>query len=126
MKTAITSEKAPKAVGPYSQAIKVGNLLFLSGMLPIDPTTGNFTSDKATEQTEQVFKNIKALLEEANSDLSQVVKTSVFLADMNDFTAMNKVYTKYFTQPYPARSTIAVKTLPKNALVEIEVIAYSE
>jgi endoribonuclease L-PSP, putative len=126
MKKAIVSENAPKAIGPYSQAIQAGNLLFLSGMLPIDPATGEFASESITGQTEQIFKNVKALLEDAGSSLDQVVKTTVFLSDMGYFAAMNEVYSGYFNQPYPARSAFAVKALPKNALVEIEVIAYIE
>ena len=128
MKKEIVSEKSPKAIGPYSQAIQAGNLLFLSGMLPIDPTTGEFASETITGQTEQIFKNIKALLEDAGCGLENVVKTTVFLSDMNHFAAMNEVYSGYFyfSQPYPARSAVAVKTLPKNALIEIEVIAYIE
>lgn len=123
MKKMLSSERAPKAIGPYSQAIRSGNLLFLSGMLPIDPNTGLFASEEVTGQTEQIFKNIKALLEDTGSSLDQVIKTTVFLADMGDFAAMNEVYASYFKEPYPARSAVAVKTLPKNALVEIEIIA---
>ena len=126
MKTAITSENAPKAIGPYSQAIQTGNLLFLSGMLPINPATGEFASDEISGQTDQIFKNIKALLNDAGSGLDKVVKTTVFLSDMSHFAAMNEVYSGYFSQPYPARSAFAVKSLPKNALVEIEVIALTE
>ena len=126
MKTAITSENAPKAIGPYSQAIQAGNLLFLSGMLPINPATGEFVSDEISGQTDQIFKNIKALLNDAGSRLDKVVKTTVFLSDMSHFAAMNEVYSGYFSQPYPARSAFAVKSLPKNALVEIEVIALTE
>ena len=126
MKTAITSENAPKAIGPYSQAIQAGNLLFLSGMLPINPATGEFASDEISGQTDQIFKNIKALLNDAGSGLDKVVKTTVFLSDMSHFAAMNEVYSGYFSQPYPARSAFAVKSLPKNALVEIEVIALTE
>ena len=126
MKKAIVSRNAPKAIGPYSQAIQAGNLLFLSGMLPIDPATGEFASESITGQTEQIFKNIKTLLEDAGSGLDRVVKTTVFLSDMSLFAAMNEVYSGYFNQPYPARSAFAVKALPKNALIEIEVIAYIE
>jgi endoribonuclease L-PSP, putative len=123
MKQVISSTKAPAAIGPYSQAIRTGNLFFLSGMLPIDPATGEFAPGGATEQTEQIFKNIKGLLEDAGLTLEHVVKTTVFLHDMADFGAMNEVYSKHFQLPYPARSAFAVKTLPKNALVEIEIIA---
>ena len=123
MKQAISTTHAPAAIGPYSQAIRTGNLLFLSGQLGIDPATGDFVPGAVSEQTEQVFKNIRAVLAEAGLTWENVVKTTVFLADMADFSAMNAVYGQYFTPPYPARSTIAVKTLPKNGLVEIEIIA---
>jgi 2-iminobutanoate/2-iminopropanoate deaminase len=123
MKQSITSKNAPAAIGPYSQAIKAGKMLFMSGQLGIDPETGAFVPGLVVEQTEQVFKNIKAVLAEANLTLNQVVKTTVFLSDMADFAAMNDVYAAHFEQPYPARSAVAVKTLPKNARVEIEVIA---
>ena len=122
-KKAINTEKAPKAIGPYSQAIQVGNLVYTSGQLPIDPTTGAFPEGGIKEQTRQSLSNIQAILEEAGLTMSNVVKTTVFLADMNDFADMNAIYAEFFTQPYPARSAVAVKTLPKNALVEIEVVA---
>ena len=122
-KKAINTEKAPKAIGPYSQAIQVGNLVFTSGQLPINPTTGAFPEGGIKEQTRQSLLNIQAILEEAGLTMSNVVKTTVFLADMNDFADMNAIYAEFFTQPYPARSAVAVKTLPKNALVEIEVVA---
>ena len=122
-KKAINTEKAPKAIGPYSQAIQVGNLIYTSGQLPINPTTGAFPEGGIKEQTRQSLCNIQAILEEAGLTMSNVVKTTVFLADMNDFADMNAVYAEFFTQPYPARSAVAVKTLPKNALVEIEVVA---
>ena len=123
MKQAISTTNAPAAIGPYSQAIQAGNLFFFSGQLGIDPATGNFVPGTVSEQTEQVFKNIRALLAEAHLTMEQVVKTTVFLSDMADFAAMNAVYSQHFTPPYPARSAVAVKTLPKNGLVEIEVIA---
>lgn len=123
MKEVITSNNAPAAIGPYSQAIKTGNLMFLSGMLPINPATGEFVPGGASEQTEQILKNIQALLAESGLNLDNVVKTTVFLQDMQDFAAMNEVYARHFSVPYPARSAFAVKMLPKNALVEIEVIA---
>ncbi|MCC8147043.1 MAG: RidA family protein [Bacteroidales bacterium] len=123
MKERINTSKAPAAIGPYSQGIKKGNLVFLSGQLGMDPATGEFVSESVSEQTEQAFKNIKALLAEVNLTLDNVIKTTVFLYDMADFGAMNEVYSKQFNEPYPARSAVAVKTLPKNALVEIEVIA---
>lgn len=122
-KKAINTEKAPKAIGPYSQAIQVGNLVYTSGQLPIDPTTGAFPEGGIKEQTRQSLCNIQAILEEAGLTMSNVVKTTVFLADMDDFADMNAIYAEFFTQPYPARSAVAVKTLPKNALVEIEVVA---
>ncbi len=122
-KKAINTEKAPKAIGPYSQAIQVGNLIYTSGQLPINPTTGAFPEGGIKEQTRQSLSNIQAILEEAGLTMSNVVKTTVFLADMNDFADMNTIYAEFFTQPYPARSAVAVKTLPKNALVEIEVVA---
>ena len=122
-KKAINTEKAPKAIGPYSQAIQVGNLIYTSGQLPINPTTGAFPEGGIKEQTRQSLSNIQAILEEAGLTMSNVVKTTVFLADMNDFADMNAIYAEFFTQPYPARSAVAVKTLPKNALVEIEVVA---
>jgi 2-iminobutanoate/2-iminopropanoate deaminase len=123
MKQSIVTKKAPAAIGPYSQAIKAGNFVFLSGQLGINPETGEFVPGFVIEQTEQIFKNIKAVLAEVNLTLDQVVKTTVFLFDMSDFAAMNEVYAKHFKEPYPARSAVAVKTLPKNALVEIEIIA---
>jgi len=119
----ISTTKAPAAIGPYSQAIKVGNLVYTSGQIPIDPATGNFVEGGIKEQTRQSLNNIKAILEEAGLTLSNVVKTTVFLADMNDFADMNAVYAEFFAEPYPARSAVAVKTLPKGALVEIEVVA---
>ena len=122
-KKAINTEKAPKAIGPYSQAIQVGNFTYTSGQLPINPTTGAFPEGGIKEQTRQSLCNIQAILEEAGLTMSNVVKTTVFLADMNDFADMNATYAEFFTQPYPARSAVAVKTLPKNALVEIEVVA---
>ena len=122
-KKAINTEKAPKAIGPYSQAIQVGNLVYTSGQLPINPTTGAFPEGGIKEQTRQSLCNIQAILEEAGLTMSNVVKTTVFLADMNDFADMNAIYAEFLTQPYPARSAVAVKTLPKNALVEIEVVA---
>ena len=123
MKEVINTTKAPAAIGPYSQAIKVGNLVFTSGQIPIDPTTGAFVEGGIKEQTRQSLANIKAILAEAGLNMSNVVKTTVFLADMNDFADMNAVYAEFFTEPYPARSAVAVKTLPKGALVEIEVVA---
>ena len=123
MKKVIATTNAPAAIGPYSQAIQVGNMLFASGQLGIDPATGNFVEGAVKEQTAQAFKNVKAILTEAGLDISDVVKTTVFLADMGDFGAMNEVYASQFEGAFPARSAVAVKTLPQNGLVEIEVIA---
>lgn len=122
MKKIIATENAPQAIGPYSQAVACGNFLFTSGQLGLDPKTGNFVEGGVTEQTEQVIRNLKAVLEKAGFSLENVVKTTCFLADMNDFSAMNEVYRKHFTGDYPARSAVAIKTLPKNGLVEIEAI----
>lgn len=118
----ITTDKAPAAIGPYSQGIIVGNILFASGQIAINPATGEIEGDDIVAQTEQVMKNIGALLEAAGTDYSRVAKTTCFLADMNDFTTFNEIYGKYFTEK-PARSCVAVKTLPKNVLCEVEVIA---
>ena len=123
MKKVIATTNAPAAIGPYSQAVQVGNMLFASGQLGIDPATGNFVEGAVKEQTAQAFKNVKAILADAGLDISDVVKTTVFLADMGDFGAMNEVYASQFEGAFPARSAVAVKTLPKNGLVEIEVIA---
>lgn len=120
---AIHSDKAPGAVGPYSQAIAVGGLVFASGQLPLDPATGKFPEGGIKEQTRQSLTNVKHVLEAAGTSLAHVVKTTVFLSDMANFGAMNEVYAEFFAQPYPARSAVAVKTLPKDALVEIEVVA---
>ena len=122
MKKIIATENAPQAIGPYSQAVACGNFLFTSGQLGLDPKTGNFVEGGVTEQTEQVIRNLKAVLEKAGFSLENVVKMTCFLADMNDFAAMNEVYRKHFTSDYPARSAVAIKTLPKNGLVEIEAI----
>ena len=120
---ALSTTNAPAAIGPYSQAIKVGELVFVSGQLPIDPATGAFAEGGIKELTRQSLTNMKAILEEAGTSMANVVKTTVFLADMNDFAAMNEVYAEFFAAPFPARSAVAVKTLPKGALVEIECIA---
>ena len=122
MKT-ISTKKAPSAIGPYSQAIEAGNLVYTSGQLPIDPSTGVFAEGGVKEQTRQSLTNVKAILEEAGLSMKNVVKTTVFLADMNDCADMNGVYSEFFAEPFPARSAVAVKTLPKGALVEIEVVA---
>ena len=123
MKKVISTTKAPAAIGPYSQAIQVGNLIYTSGQIPIDPATGVFVEGGIKEQTRQSLLNVKAILEEAGLTMNDVVKTTVFMADMNDFAEMNAVYAEFFAEPYPARSAVAVKTLPKGALVEIEVVA---
>ena len=120
---AISTTKAPAAIGPYSQAIYVGNLVYTSGQIPIDPATGTIVEGGINEQTRQSLTNVKAILESAGLTMGNVVKTTVFLADMNDFAEMNSVYSEFFAEPYPARSAVAVKALPKGALVEIEVIA---
>ena len=120
---AIQTAKAPAAIGPYSQAIDSGaGLVFVSGQLPIDPATGAFPEGGIKEQTRQSLTNARAILEAAGLGLDKVVKTTVFLSDMGDFAAMNEVYAQFFSAPYPARSAVAVKTLPKGALVEIECI----
>lgn len=118
----IATDKAPAAIGPYSQGIISGNLFFASGQIPINPATGEIEGIDIVAQTEQVMKNIGALLNAAGTDYTKVVKTSCFLADMGDFATFNEVYAKYFTEK-PARSCVAVKTLPKNVLCEVEVIA---
>ena len=119
----ISIKKAPAAIGPYSQAIRVGNLVYTSGQIPIDPATGAFAEGGIKEQTRQSLNNVRAILEEEGLAMDNVVKTTVFMADMGDFAEMNGVYAEFFTEPYPARSAVAVKTLPKGALVEIEVVA---
>ena len=118
----IYTEKAPAAIGPYSQAMKVGNLVITSGQIPINPATGNVEVSTIEQQTEQVCKNLQAVLEAAGAGMEKIVKTTCFLADMGDFAAFNEVYAKYFVSR-PARSCVAVKTLPKNVLVEVEAIA---
>lgn len=122
MKKIISTTAAPAAIGPYSQAVENNGFLFTSGQIPIDPATGSIVEGGIKEQTEQVFKNIKALLDEAGYGFDNVLKTTVFLADMNDFAVMNDVYATQFKGTFPARSAVAVKTLPKNVLVEIETI----
>ena len=120
---ALHTELAPAAIGPYSQAIEANGFIFASGQLPIDSATGEFVEGGVKEQTHQSLTNASRILESAGVDLSHVVKTTVFLADMADFAAMNEVYSSFFKAPFPARSAVAVKTLPKGALVEIECIA---
>lgn len=123
MKQIIQTEHAPQAIGPYSQAVKTRGLVYASGQIPIDPQTGQFVPGGIREQTEQVLKNLTAVLEAAGSGLDQVVKTTVFLADMEEFTSMNEVYARFFTVDPPARATVQAAGLPRNARVEIEVIA---
>ncbi len=123
MKKVITSNNAPAAIGPYSQAIEVNNMIFISGQLPIDPATGEFPDGGIKEQTEQSFKNIKAILAEVGLTTDNIVKTTVLLSDISLFGGMNEVYATQFSGTFPARSAFAVKDLPKGALVEIEVIA---
>ncbi|EOS30384.1 MAG: RidA family protein [Kineothrix sp.] len=125
MKKVISTQKAPAAIGPYSQGIVAGPFLYASGQIPIDPATGEIKGEDILEQTEQVMKNVGAILEEAGYRYEDVVKTTCFLADMGDFATFNGVYEKYFTGK-PARSCVAVKQLPKNVLCEVEVIAYHE
>ena len=120
---AISTKKAPAAIGPYSQAIQVGNLVYTSGQIPINPTTGTFVEGGIKEQTRQSLSNVRAILEEAGLSMANVVKTTVFLVDMADFAEMNAVYAEFFAEPYPSRSAVAAKSLPKGALVEIEVVA---
>jgi len=125
-KSAVSTPDAPAAIGPYSQAIRVGDMLFTSGQIPIDPKTGEFVAGGIAEQTTQVFENLKAVLAQAGLDLTHVVKTTVFLKSMSDFAVMNAVYARYLAPTGaipPARSTVQVAALPKDALVEIEVIA---
>jgi len=122
-KIAIHTDHAPAAIGPYSQAIQAGNTIYVSGQLPIDPATGAFAGEDIAAQTRQSLTNIKAILAEAGADMSNVVKTTVLLADMADFAAMNAVYAEFFTAPFPARAAFQAAALPKNALVEIECVA---
>lgn len=123
MKNPISTTKAPAAIGPYSQAIEAGGMVFVSGQLPINPATGEFAEGGVKELTRQSLTNMQNILAEVGLTLDNVVKTTVFLADMSDFADMNEVYAEFFSAPYPARSAVAVKTLPKGALVEIECIA---
>lgn len=126
MKNIIATEKAPGAIGPYSQGVKAGNFVFVSGQLPIDPATGAFAGPCIKCQTAQSLKNIQAILEAQGLSLKNVVKTTVLLQNISDFAAMNEVYAEYFTEECPARAAFEVARLPKDALVEIEAIAYAE
>jgi 2-iminobutanoate/2-iminopropanoate deaminase len=123
MKEIIATNNAPSAIGPYSQAIKSGNMIFVSGQIPIDPETGNFVSNDVKEQTVQVLKNLSAVLEAAGATLNDVVKTTVFLEDMNDFGVMNEIYGEFFNENKPARATVQAARLPRDAKVEIDCIA---
>ena len=122
-KESVSTGKAPKAIGPYEQAIKVGDFVYTAGQIPIDPKTGNFVEGGIAAQTRQVLENLKAVLEAAGSSLDRVVKATVFLKNMGDFAAMNEVYAEYLAQAKPARSTVAVAELPRGALVEIDFVA---
>jgi 2-iminobutanoate/2-iminopropanoate deaminase len=126
MAEVISTTKAPQAIGPYSQAVKVGNLLFVSGQLPIDPATGVMADKSIMSQTRQSLLNLKAIIEAAAMNLDNVVKVSVFLSDMNDFSGMNEVYATFFNSPFPARVAVEVSRLPKDALIEIEAIVFKE
>ena len=123
MKDIIHTSSAPQAIGPYSQAVRIGNMLYTSGQIPIDPDTGAIVEGGITEQTRQSLTNIKAILNAAGTNMGAVVKTTVFLSDMENFAAMNEVYAQFFQPPFPARSAVEVARLPKDVLVEIEVIA---
>jgi len=123
MKQAVSSPDAPKAIGPYSQAVRAGQLLFVSGQVPLDPATGQIVSGDIAAQTRRVFDNLGAVLKAGGRSFADVVRTTVFLADMNDFAAVNEVYGTYFSEPYPAGATVQVARLPKDARVEIDVIA---
>ena len=121
----ISTKDAPSAIGPYSQAVKIGNMLYSSGQIALR-ADGSLNDGDIKIQTKQVMENLKAVLKEAGMDFSHVVKTTIFLSDMNDFIELNEVYESYLSKPYPARSTVAVKTLPKNVKVEIEIVAFKE
>ena len=123
VKDIIATDRAPQAIGPYSQAVRAGNLIFASGQIPIDPATGEFVAGGIAEQTDQVLRNLTAVFEAGGVGLKQVVKTTVFLLDMDDFTAMNEVYGRFFGQQAPARATVQAARLPRDARVEIEAIA---
>ena len=126
MKQAVSSPDAPKAIGPYSQAVRAGQLLFVSGQVPLDPATGQIVSGDIAAQTRRVFDNLGAVLKAGGRSFADVVRTTVFLADMNDFATVNEIYGTYFSEPYPARATVQVARLPKDARVEIDVIATYE
>lgn len=123
MKTIVSTDKAPAAIGPYSQAVKVGNLLFTSGMIPIDPATNTLVEGGIEVQAERALENVKALLEASGTSLDKVVKTVVFIKNMDDFAKVNEIYAKFFTKDFPARSCVEVARLPKDVLIEVEAIA---
>ncbi len=123
MKEKVSTSKAPAAIGPYSQAIRIGNFVYTSGQIPLDPATGELVEGDIKAQTRQVLTNVKAILEAAGTSLANVVKTTVFLKNMADFAAMNEVYAEFFSEPFPARSAIGVVALPKDVAVEIETVA---
>lgn len=125
MKRVIATDKAPAAIGPYSQAIEVNGMVYTSGIIPVNPVTGEIP-EGSVAQAEQAFSNMRNLLEEAGSDMSNVVKTTVFIKEMNDFSAINEVYAKYFSEPYPSRSCVEVARLPKDVMLEIEAIALTK
>lgn len=124
MKKVISTPKAPAAIGPYSQAIEINNMIFTSGIIPINPANGTLVDGSVEEQTKQVFDNMKGLLEDAGTSLDKVIKTTVFIKNMNDFSRVNEVYASYFDGDYPARSCVEVARLPKDVLIEVEAIAY--
>jgi len=124
MKHSFSSDNAPKAIGPYSQAVRVGDLLFLSGQVPLDPATGQLIEGDISAQTRRVMENLDAVLKSAGLSFADVARTTIFLADMNDFAKVNEVYGSYFTEPFPARATVQVARLPKDARVEIDAIAF--
>jgi len=124
MKHSFSSDNAPKAIGPYSQAVRVGDLLFLSGQVPLDPATGQLIEGDISAQTRRVMENLGAVLKSAGLSFADVARTTIFLADMNDFAKVNEVYGSYFTEPFPARATVQVARLPKDARVEIDAIAF--
>ena len=126
MNTAVHTNQAPAAIGPYSQAVRAGSTVYVSGQIPIDPATGAFAGEDIVTQTTQSLTNIRNILAAAGTDMSHVVKTTVLLADIADFAAMNEVYATFFTEPYPARAAFQVAALPKGALVEIEAVAVTE
>ncbi|MBS5934855.1 MAG: RidA family protein [Clostridiales bacterium] len=126
MKTIISTDKAPQAIGPYSQAVEVNGMIYTSGMIPINPADGTLVTGAVEEQAEQALKNLKALIEESGSSMDKVIKTTVFIKDMNDFAKINEVYARYFTDNYPSRSCVEVARLPKDVLIEIEAIAIKQ